>query len=84
MTLEGKASLQAQEDAIFSTCFCRDDKYSQHDILRKKNYIKAIFLSTISGPCMSHSLPSEVLALLMRAFNAHYSKKPSKFYWGGE
>lgn len=83
MALGERASLQALEDAIVPMCFCWDDKYSQRDILRK-NYINAIFLSTISGPCMSHSLPSEVLALLMKAFDAQYSKNPSKFYWDGE
>ena len=74
-----RTSPPAPEDAIFPMCFCWDDKNSQCDILRK-NYIKAIFLGTISGTCLSHSLPSEVLASLMKAFNAQYSKNPSKFY----
>lgn len=50
----------------------------------EKNYIKAIFLSAISGPCLSHSLPSEVLALLMRAFNALHSQNPTEFFWDGD
>lgn len=83
MALRDRVSLQTPQDVIFPTCFFWDDKYSQHDILRK-NYIKAIFLSTISGLRMSHSLPSEELALLMRALNAQYNKNPAQFSRDGE